>query len=110
MDRVRVVALRDRVWFRPIEDDDLEVAIVPAAAGAVTGMFSPLTAEAAARRICSTAFVDLRGYHNGAEDVPNSLEARLELFGVLAVRGAIIDRLTDLNAEVTRGEAVSGSA
>ena len=108
MKRSVVQALAEKVWGEPIDGDPLRVAVVPANAGVMGELFS-LSSDAGIMAVCERVFVAFENYteDDGAE-VPNTLDARMELFRVLAVRRWVINTTREVNDNATMGESDAG--
>lgn len=98
MRRSRVLGLRAERWVRPIEGDDLEIAVLPAGTQDVL-LGGP-------REACRSVFVNFRGYtDDDGKPIPNDIEARLELYLVSAVRQAVNRAVQEAQTEIERGES-----
>lgn len=104
MKRKRVERLQTEHWFKPLEDDDLEVCVVPSAGWLVfdEGSGSAMSRQ---RDICIHAFVNFRNYvEDDGSEIKNSFKERVNLFSVPAVRFSIRAQLAELCAQEDAGE------
>jgi len=110
MKRSSILKLNQEVWVYPIENDPLEVAVVPSEASVLAGQIT-LPASVFAHRVCSTAFTNFRGYYedDGKTLVPNTLKARLELYAALPVFRAVNDKLAEAGEVRAEGEESADS-
>jgi hypothetical protein len=110
MKRENILSLQQPQW-EAIVGSDLEVEIVPAEAPdfsmyVVTGTMTPEMQK----YVCQRAFIDFKHYTNGTgEPIANTLDVRLELFGIPAIRSRIVNLLQQANNEVLTGEADAAS-
>lgn len=108
MRRETVTALGETVWFKPCDDSDLEIAIVPAK---LTEFAQPFGVDAfTEERAARDGLVDFRNYTEGGKPVPNTLAIRRELLTIVPVRNAIKSKVLELNGEVSKGEVSAASA
>lgn len=106
LQRQTVLSLREK-RFVPVKDiPGLELEVVPAEARLLAQV---VEGDATTRQICSEVFVGFRGYLDGANEVPNSLDARLELWTVALVQQAVRNEVIRINNAVARGEAPAAS-
>ena len=107
MQRKAFLALREARWETLFTGHDLEVELVPANMPDLsTSKLLGVGNEHIAREICTNAFVGFRGYvDDDGQEIQNSLETRLELYGFPAVRKAIQNALEVRNYEVVTGES-----
>ena len=98
--------------FKP-EDVDLEVELVPSEMpDFATQKLLGRSSEAIDRDVCERSFVNFRGKSWANEDgtpVENTLDARLEIYGVYAIRKAIQNALEAANYEIIVGETEGAS-
>lgn len=111
MQRSSTRALAQPRWVRLFDHDELEAELVPAGMPDLTGSrLWGITTEILEREMCTRAFVGFRGFEDDGRPIENSLEARIELYRVPAIRTAINNALQVLNNEILVGEAVAASA
>jgi hypothetical protein len=108
MQRSNLLVLKGKHWVG-VEGDPLEVCIIPSASAETGGLLFAPNDQRAIRRVCSKLFVDFRGYYDGEEEVKNTLDARVELFGWPPVREAIARECDRLNSEAAQGEESADS-
>jgi len=107
MKRSSVLKLRETVWKKAMDNDPLEIAVVPSGTGSVSSMAMFGGAdESAKREVCTKVFVDFRNYvEDDGTEIKNSIDARLELFATQPVRNAIIEAIGEANEGLAQGEA-----
>lgn len=111
MKRESILRLVEPVWIDEIvPGDPLAIAIIPANSSAMEPLLFDPTSELARRRVCEKFFVNFRGYEEDGKPVPNTLDARLELFGYNPVRGRIVSKMHEINEAVEKGEDFAASA
>jgi len=111
MKRSAVSKLSDPVTFKPLKDEELEVQLVPAAAGEVDGLVFAAQRDQVVSRICQRSFIGFTGfYEDDGSDVRNTHAARVELFNVVPIGAAIVAKLRELNEAVALGEGGAASA
>lgn len=105
MIRNNLLAL-DSVTWATIDGDDLEIGFIPSAGVESAGLLFNPTDARVIKRICTNLFVDFKGYYDdGAEEIPNGLDMRIELFSKFPpVRTAIALGVDKAMQEVTKGE------
>jgi len=106
MIQTNIKELRKPRWFKPYEDDDVEVLLVPAASVEVArGML--LGDEG----LCRDAFIEFKNYWQDNEKkvpVDNTLESRMELLTWNTLRDEIRVKLGQWNEAIARGEDLDG--
>jgi len=103
MRRSSLATLSDMAWV-PVENDPLLCGVVPSASHVLVGMLAG--GEAGRREVCKKVFVDFKNYFedDGETAVPNTIEARMELFNWRPARDAIVDAITKAHEAIAEGE------
>ncbi len=112
MKREAIQALNQTKWVKLFEADPLEVALKPSQARLLQHLFLGTRAaeKKAIKQICQLAFTDFRGYFNGdGSEIPNSLQARVELFTTMEIGRRIQEELIECNELTAQGEEGAAS-
>lgn len=107
LQRGQILALRERVWIDVPEIPGLELEIDPSEA-ALLG--TVVDNELTDRRICERVLTGFRGYEDDGKAVPNTLEARLELWSVPLIRRRVNNKTIEISDRIVQGEGSGGSA
>ena len=109
MKRSSVLKLKEPVWVTPVVGDPLEVSIVPAEASMLALIWAGAD-EASQRTFCTDAFIGFRGYtEEDGKPVADTVENRMDLFGVMPVRRKIVTSLQELAEIQAEGEGSADS-
>lgn len=104
--RSKVKKLDDPTWV-DVPGSDLKLCVKPSGAGSFGRLFLDPNDEDTIKQICETTFVDFDGYEddtNGeVHPIPNTIEARMELYSVTVVRTIINTEVNRLQSEVVKG-------
>ncbi len=110
--RSQINKLKETQWVK-IEGSDLEVCITPIGAPTIGKLFLNPSDEVVIREICESVFVDFRNYHddtNGERHaIPNSIDARVELYQIVPIRQAIHEATNNAQREAIEGNVSGGS-
>ncbi len=112
MERKAFLALREPRWESLFTGKDLEVELVPAEMpDLTTSKLLGLNNEAIALDICTSAFINFRGYidDDGNQIDGDNFDNRMELYSFPVVRKAIQNALEVRNIEVVTGEEIAVS-
>ena len=109
MDRSSILKLRESRWVRLFDELDLEVELIPSEMPDLSMTYLGVGLDQLAKEVCSRAFVNFKNYEEDGKAVPNTLDARMELYGVPVLRARINTKLQEANAEVVTGEADAAS-
>jgi hypothetical protein len=105
MKRGAVAGLQKSIWVKPLKDDELELELVPSAGSRIIRSFDLQTDEFTDRVACDKVFVNFKNYfEDDGEVVPNTLENRLQLYGVMHIKEAIKAELINTHHKVVTGE------
>ena len=110
MRRSSLSKLKEVTWGK-VDNDPLEVGIVPSASGAVSAlaMFGAFS-EDAKREICKRVFVEFRNYtEDDGTPIQNTIEARMELFDWRPARDKVAELINQAHEGAAEGEAVAAS-
>lgn len=106
MKRSRVLALTEAEYIKVHDLDGLEVQVRASAGGDLASVFLSNDSSPAMRRaIVQNAIVGFRGYtDDDGNDLPNTLQHRVELCDLTAVQIAVMAHLHQKQAEAFQGE------
>ena len=108
MRRSAIQKLKEPVWGT-VDGTDLEILVNPSQAGILTEMMMSVDRRTD-RKVCQKVFTDFKNYKEDDDsNIPNSLDARMELLMALAVRSKIVQMLSDFNDESLLGETGDGT-
>lgn len=113
MKRKDLMALRNPRWETLFSsgNNELEVEIVPSEMpDLTTAKLLGVNNSHIAKEICTNAFINFRGYINeDGSEVPNDLDARLELYSFPQVRKELQSLLEVRNFEAVAGEEIAAN-
>lgn len=104
MKRSSLLKLREPQWIKVIDNDPLEVKVVPSESRLLVNLLVSQTDDAR-EEVCKRTFIDFKHYTNDdGTPVENTLEARLELLAWPPVFMRINTYCSQTQSEAAEGE------
>lgn len=93
-------------WFKPLVDENAELALIPSEAHLVNLMDPGMKVD----RVCRFAFIDFKNIEDEqGKPLKNDLETRRRLYKILPIQQAVDLELLTLAGEVIQGEGDAAS-
>ena len=104
--RSKVKKLDDPTWVE-VPGSDLKLCVKASGSSSLARLFLDPNDPDTIKQICEAAFIDFSGYEddtNGeVHPIPNTVEARVELYGVAVIRHIVNQEINRLQSEVVQG-------